>query len=130
MPTFSKTSLQRLATCDTRLQDLCLQAINLFDFTVIEGHRDASKQQALFDQGLSKARPGQSKHNVYPSMAVDLAPYPIDWQDKERFRYLGGIMVGLAYKMAIPLRWGGDWDGDGVFVDQSLIDLPHFELKG
>ena len=41
--------------------------------------------------------------------------------------------MGLAKAMSIPLRWGGDWDGDtllsGRDPDQTFDDLVHFELK-
>jgi peptidoglycan L-alanyl-D-glutamate endopeptidase CwlK len=26
------------------------------------------------------------------------------------------------------IRWGGDWDGDQDFRDQTFDDLAHFEL--
>ena len=127
-PRFSKRSCERLETCDDRLQALCHEGIKRFDFSVIEGHRSNDRQAQLQSEGLSKLGPGLSKHNRSPSFAVDIAPYPIDWNDAERFRFLGGLMVGIASQMGIPLRWGGDWDGDGKFRDQTFIDLPHFEL--
>jgi peptidoglycan L-alanyl-D-glutamate endopeptidase CwlK len=50
---------------------------------------------------------------------VDVAPYPIDWEDYEKFYWFGGY-----------IRWGGDWDGDGDFKDQTLVDLVHWEING
>ena len=61
-------------------------------------------------------------------MAVDVCPYPIDWNNKERFYHFAGYVKGIADSMGIKIRWGGDWDGDTVFDDQSFHDLPHFEL--
>ncbi len=61
-------------------------------------------------------------------MAVDIAPYPIDWKDHKRFYYLAGIVKGVASQMGIKVRWGGDWDSDNDLNDQSFMDLGHFEI--
>ena len=46
-----------------------------------------------------------------------------------RFYDFGGYVVGAAYRLGIPLRWGGDWDRDhDVFDDQRFQDLVHFEI--
>ena len=58
-----------------------------------------------------------------------LAPYPIDWNDKERFYFFAGYVKGIASQMGIELRWGGDWDSDNQLHDQTFMDLPHFELR-
>ena len=39
-------------------------------------------------EGRSKLSWLESKHNCEPSRAVDIAPYPIDWDDRERFSHL------------------------------------------
>jgi peptidoglycan L-alanyl-D-glutamate endopeptidase CwlK len=36
--------------------------------------------------------------------------------------------MGIAAKMGIKIRWGGDWDRDEELHDQTFFDLPHFEL--
>ena len=125
---FSSNSIEKLNTCDKRLQDLLYEVIKYIDVTVIEGYRSSEDQLKAFSDGKSEAMPGKSKHNIIPSMAVDVAPYPINWKDKNRFYYLGGLIKGIAYKMNIPIRWGGDWNGDNDFDGQKLIDLVHFEL--
>lgn len=128
MPTFGNKSKENLLTCHEKLQLVCWEAIAIMDFTVLEGHRDQEKQALMFNEGKSKTKWPRSKHNRLPSHAVDIAPYPIDWGDRERFYMLAGIMFGIAFKHGIKLRWGGDWDGDMDFKDQSFNDLPHFEL--
>ena len=125
---FSDNSLRQLNTCHRDLVRLMWEVANHIDITIIEGHRSNERQDSLFRQGSSKLRGGQSKHNSDPSMAVDVAPYPIDWQDRERFLIFGGFVLGMAAKMGIPLRWGGDWDGDGYTTDQNFHDMVHFEL--
>jgi peptidoglycan L-alanyl-D-glutamate endopeptidase CwlK len=128
---FSEASESRLETCDPRLQDLARAALKRWDFTVIEGHRSKRRQKQLYMAGKSKidGESRLSKHNHSPSLAMDLAPYPIDWSDKERFLRFGSYVQGLADAMGIPIRWGGDWDGDTSTDDQSFDDLVHFELE-
>ena len=125
---FSEASKERLATLDPRLRAVVERAATRWDITVIEGHRDPRRQQQLFMAGKTKVR--HSKHNENPSHAADLAPYPIDWDDTERFRRFGEYVLGVADGMGVSLRWGGDWDGDTDVTDQSFNDLVHFELRG
>ena len=80
----------------------------------------------LVEQGKSKTM--NSKHLT--GKAVDVAPYPIDWNDRERFTYFAGYVMGIAAKMGIKLRWGGDWDRDHNLKENSFDDLPHFEIYG
>jgi peptidoglycan L-alanyl-D-glutamate endopeptidase CwlK len=46
-----------------------------------------------------------------------------------RWYYFGGYVVGTADEVGIPVRWGGDWNGNRSIDDQSFDDLPHFELR-
>ena len=129
MPKFSKKSLSKLETCDKRLQDLFLRVVKKFDCTILEGHRSKDRQNKLFDEGKSKLKYPKGKHNSLPSKAVDVAPYPIDWNDRERFTYFAGYVLGIAYQMGLKIRWGGDWDMDTEVKDNNFDDLPHFEIK-
>jgi len=122
MPSFSKTSADRLATCHPDLQLLLTIAIRDADFSVLCGHRSDEEQEAAYASGASKARAGQSAHNSLPSRAVDIAPYPIDWEDRERFYRLIGRIEQIADQLGVEITWGGDFE--------SLSDLPHIELKG
>ena len=128
MAKFGNRSLEMIATLHPDIQDVLNQAIEIIDFSVYCGHRTNSEQQAVFDSGKSKARPGQSKHNRYPSEAVDLWKYPIDWNDVEGQSLVAGVILGIAHANGIALRWGGDWDRDGDTSDNGFNDLPHFEL--
>ena len=74
MPYFGRLSTQRLSTCDERLQDICNEAIKVYDFSVLCGHRDEIEQKKLFREGKSKLEYPHSKHNSIPSLAVDIAP--------------------------------------------------------
>jgi len=69
-----------------------------------------------------------SKHNTIPARAVDVCPWPIDWDDQERATYFAGVVMGIASQLGVGLRWGGDWDRDTELEDNQFDDLPHFEL--
>ena len=130
---FSRTSLDRLSEVHPALQDLCFAVLQRHDCTVVYGKRTVSEQQRLVEEGLSKTM--NSKHLEQPdgsAHAVDLAPYPIDWDNTKRFYYLAGMMIALA-PLHLPagyvLRYGGDWDMDNDLDDQRFMDLVHFELR-
>lgn len=130
---FSDKSLEKLHTCDAALITLCREVllVSPFDLTVLEGHRSQEQQEYYYRAGMSKIDGvnRKSKHQFNPSRAVDIAPYPVDWKDTRRFYMLGGLMLAVAESFNIRIRWGGDWDGDGEFTDQTFHDLPHFELR-
>jgi len=94
----------------------------------LEGFRGKEAQNEYFRTGRSKVEFPNGKHNRKPSEAIDASPYPIDWQDTKRFYYFAGIVKGVAAEMGIKIRWGGDWDSDNDFNDQTFMDLVHFEL--
>lgn len=128
MPKFSQRSMDRLYTCHPQIIELMEEGIKHFDFTVLEGHRGEEAQNQAYDEGKSQVRFPLSKHNRNPSCAIDIAPYPIVWTELRPFYYLGGFIRGLAIQMNIPIRWGGDWNGNFKVGDQGFIDLPHYEL--
>lgn len=128
MPQFGVISRARLKTCDFRLIEISEAVVVHFDCTVLCGHRSQAEQDAAFNDGRSKLRWPNSPHNVDPSRAIDIAPWPIDWNDIGRFRYFAGWMMATAAAKGIRLRWGGDWDRDTDLKDQTFNDLVHFEL--
>lgn len=129
MPHFSATSMSRLKTCHPLLQMVLEKAIiDGPDFTILWGHRGMADQNKMYADGHSKAKFGESPHNSMPSQAFDVAPWPIDWNDLDRFRVLAGYILGIANGLGIHLRWGGDWDGDWEEKDEKFRDFGHFEL--
>ena len=129
MARFSTRSKSRLNTCDEKLAKLFEEVVKGFDCTIIEGHRGQKKQDEAYNKGNSKVKFPNGKHNKSPSLAVDVAPYPIDWRDRDRFHYFAGYVLGIASQMGIKIRWGGDWDMDTQTKDNSFDDLVHFEIK-
>lgn len=128
MPHFSSRSIRRLKTCDLRFQQLFNAVVKGFDCTILEGHRDGERQNKLFDEGKTKLKFPHGKHNDTPSQAVDVAPYPLNWSDRDRFHYFAGYVMGIANQMDIKLRWGGDWNMNTELKDNKFDDLVHFEI--
>lgn len=128
MNKYSKASLDKLHTCDQKLQDIFNEVLHTIDHTIITGFRDAETQNEMYRTGKSQLKWPNGKHNSYPSKAIDAAPYPIDWKDRERATLFAGFVLGIAKAQGINLRWGGDWDQDWEVKDNNFDDLWHFEL--
>ena len=125
MPRFGKRSKQRLKGVDTKLVNVLNELVKIMDVTIIEGLRSQERQNELVAKGASKTK--YSKH--IQGKAVDVAPYPIDWKDRVRFHYMGGMVRGIGQQLGVNIRWGGDWDSDGETKDNSFDDLVHVEIK-
>jgi peptidoglycan L-alanyl-D-glutamate endopeptidase CwlK len=128
MPSFGTHSKHNLSSCDIRLQRLFNAVVEEVDCSVICGHRSKAEQRRAYQEGKSKLDWPDSSHNEFPSIATDVVPYPVDWKDIRAFYYLAGVVKTKAKEMGLRVRWGGDWDGDGSFKDQTFHDLPHWEL--
>jgi peptidoglycan L-alanyl-D-glutamate endopeptidase CwlK len=107
------------------------------DFTVIEGVRSSARQRELYAQG--RTTPGhkvtwtlKSNHFINERTgfghAVDL--FPGGWDDTRAFTLMAKAMFMAADELDTPIRWGKDWDRDGVFGERGETDSPHFELWG
>lgn len=144
---FSPASQARFDTLHPNLQALLTQASKMgLDLSILQGHRTKADQNAAVASKNSKVLWPNSKHNTLPSLAVDVQPYPnpfegIDKLPKEQqsrakekatrqFYAMAGALQTLAKQMGFKLRWGGDWDGDFNYLDNSFDDLYHFELVG
>ena len=140
MPYYSSASSVRLRACAEPIPQLFNEVIKEIDCTIVCGLRTTHEQQILYAQGRTMPGPIvtncdgliiKSKHqlnNRDECTAVDVVPYPIDWNDRERFILLIGVVKGIASQMGIEIISGLDWDSDYVLNDQSFFDLPHWEL--
>ena len=128
MPRFGRTSKNRLASSHEDLQDLFNEVIKHVDCSVLEGHRGQERQDKLYDEGKTKVKYPNGRHNANPSNALDVVPYPIDWDDRERFHLFAGFVLGIAQSMEINIRCGGDWNKNFELDDNNFDDFPHFEL--
>lgn len=135
MPKFSQESFSKLTTCHPDLQALMYEVIKNFDCTIIEGYRNEVDQEKAFAAGNTKLHWPDGKHNRLPSIAIDVAPYPVpEWNKESDFIYFGGIVMGIAVmlkdsgKMTHALRYGGDFNKNQRVSDSSFLDAVHFEL--
>ena len=113
-----KRSLQSLSGVHPDMVAVVKRAIEITDqdFTVIEGIRNINRQRELYKAGKSTTM--NSRHIT--GHAVDMVPWPVDWNDLERFEVMSEAMKTAAEELEIPIVWGGDW--------KSFYDAPHFEL--
>lgn len=129
MPAFGVASQRQLATCAPQLQTLFNEVVRHWDCQVIEGRRSPEQHKINLASGASRVLNSKHVTGVNPSQAADVAPYPIKWKDYIRFYAFAGFVIGTAKQMGISVRWGGDWDNDRDFTDQTFNDLVHFELR-
>ena len=118
-PTFGFKSKERLQQCHPNLQKIALEMIKEMDITILCGHRNEADQNQAFISGHSKLQWPRSKHNKTPSLAVDIAPYPVDWHDIARFDKMCDLAQEVADRLNIKIRLGRSF---------SFRDYPHIEL--
>jgi peptidoglycan L-alanyl-D-glutamate endopeptidase CwlK len=122
----TSASLQKLKTCHPDLVKLIMAVDLHYPVQVICGHRNSEDQQKAFDEGKSKKKPGQSKHNLTPSHAVDIVPDPdrnprtISWVDLKEFEIMCHVVEQMADDLEIKIKLGRDYP--------HLVDWPHVEL--
>ena len=155
---FGKRSKEALSKVHPDLVKIHYRVLNKygFDHSVLEGLRSLETQQEYFAKGRDSKGNVVNKSKVITNCdgvkkksnhqekkdglgyATDSAPYPIDFSNKEkarqRFYYFAGLMNAAAKELFMEgeinhsLRWGGDWNSNNDFNDQSFTDLPHHEL--
>ena len=93
-------------------------------FDGIDNDRDGQVDEK--DEKVTNAKGGQSKHNAYPSLAIDVAfknnlTGKLAWTTalfKKFYDFMRSADSGI--------RWGGNVRYGGHF--RSLHDAPHYEL--
>jgi len=158
MAEFGKTSRERLETCHPKIIKLFEKVVEKYDCSVLEGVRSIERQRSLVDSGRSTTMHSKHLPNKNGlSLAADVVPYPISWGATEqkailnainsrsksellklmmdyrlvyaRFYHFAGYVRGVAEELDIDITWGGDWNGNFDFKDQTFHDLPHFQIK-
>ena len=139
----SKRSLASLEGVDARLVSVAKRAIQITkqDFVIIEGLRTREQMMINYGKGrtaaqlakfgipASYAKPKEAKvtwlNNPFASnhasgKAIDVVPYPVDWNDIGKFRTIADAFKQAARELGVSMVWGGDW---------TKKDYPHFEVK-
>ena len=132
MRTWSTTSAEVYDTLDPRLQKILTRVRDeVADISLIQGYRDKRKQDKYFAKGFTKVEWPNSKHNTYPSLAVDFNPWPSPTTEPKLWGalgYIAGRAIAIAAEEGVTLRWGGDWNRNGDLTDQNFDDLFHLEI--
>ena len=123
---FGRKSKEVRATLSPRLVLLVNKLADLFDISLISGHRGKEEQTEYFNKGTGIEWP-DSKHNVMPSKAVDLAPYPLNWsnitqKDIEQWNMILGAALAIAKEAEFEIRLGKNFS--------NVVDYPHIEEYG
>ncbi len=126
----SKRSLDELKGVHPDLVKVVKRAIEITsqDFLVTTGVRTQEEQDALYEQGRTKPGPivtWTRNSNHLPKSdgygyAVDLCPYPVDWDNVGKFTNIASAMLKAATELGVQMGWGG------YYVKTK--DYPHFEL--
>jgi len=101
-------------------------ALSSVDFAVTDGLRTPAEQAEYLRTGASTTK--KSRHLV--GCAVDLVaclPNGKISYAQPLMAQIKDAMFAAAAELKVPLRWGGDWDGDPETL-HTFYDTPHFEL--
>lgn len=122
---FSAKSQEYLNTCHPDIQRVFHRVMSYqeMDFTVLEGQRTDERQMMLFADGKSQLDGviNKSRHQSTPSEAIDVAPYPINWESLPEFNRLATLIFRACLEEGVHLEYGGHW--------KNFKDYPHWELK-
>lgn len=116
---------------DAELLGVFNEVLVIYDHSIICGHRNEADQTTAYENKRSKKQWPESRHNALPSEAVDVTP----WFSGRSFTredqcVFAGVVKAVAFRRGVPIRWGGDWDGDNKRNNTdgtTLDDLAHFE---
>jgi len=123
---FGSRSVRMLVTCHPDLQLLMNESLKTcpVDMVILCGFRNELFQHNAFMDGRSQLDWPYSKHNKFPSNAVDVAPYNngtphIEWEDISKFNQILDHIQATADQLGIQIRLGRTF---------SFHDYPHVEL--
>ncbi len=105
--------LQRLIKLVSQYVDAgALKYAGIVDIAVLCGYRDKAGQDAAVLKKTSKTPWPKSKHNRMPSDAVDVAVFPVNYNDKTyagKMAVLHAFICGVAARIGVEL-FNIDWD--------------------
>lgn len=98
------------------------------DIFLVCGERNEKEQNEAVRRGMSKVKYPNSKHNRFPSEAMDTCPSPINWKDIKKFYIMYRVMKVVAERFNLRIRFGADFNQDGNLKNDKFVDMPHCEL--
>jgi peptidoglycan L-alanyl-D-glutamate endopeptidase CwlK len=136
----SNRSLDRLSGVKPVLIYILEEAIKTspYDFGIpsMGGKRTPEDQNYLFKSGKSKCDGYNKKSNHQSGNAFDIFLYidgKASW-NRDKLQEVAHHLQTIAKDcFSTNLRWGADWDRDGIRVDkdkdESFFDGAHFEIS-
>lgn len=140
--TDSRAKLAQLHPDLVRIAEIAIVSTP-FDWRIVQTARTIAQQREYFLAGNSKVNPdayptpealyAAAKHVVGPgaplARAMDVAIVGKDPYNVNSLTYLAGVIRRISIELGIPIRWGGDFDEDGLLIEKgTFVDAPHFEL--
>ena len=132
MRRWSAHSQKVFNSLDFRLKVLVMRLRDeVGDISLLYGYRDRETQNGMYENGVSKLKYPKSYHNKHPSLAVDFQPYPMPTDDimiHASLAYYAGHAMRIAREERFTIRWGGDWNENGILQDETFRDYYHIEI--
>lgn len=127
---YSDFSLENLASVHPELKKLFYRVLLHRDHRILCGHRGEEDQNRAYNTGKSTLSWPNSKHNTFPSIAIDVEPYPPPTGARAMWEWANwvGFVQAIAAELGIKVKNGMDWDQDLDLDDTSFVDAYHFEL--
>jgi hypothetical protein len=94
-------------------------------------YRTEEQQAVAVKSGASKTM--KSKHRE--GKAIDITIYKAGTEeaiwDRNTYIMVAGFIICCANQTCADIRWGGDWDEDGIILEKDNweVDLVHYEIK-
>lgn len=125
----SNRSLSRLNGVHPDLVKVVKRAIEIteHDFSVAEGVRSKAQAEANAAKGTGIANSLHIPQSDGFAHAVDLHPYPLDWNNLKSFKTVADAVFKAADELGVLIQWGADWNNNGVVGERSEWDYPHFQ---
>lgn len=130
--TRNRTNLSKLAdntkNAAFKWYQYCID--NRIQILIYETIRTLEAQKQNVAKGASKTL----KSYYLVGQALDFVPVDskgnATWSINNYIRK--DIMSAIKYAKALEFTWGGDWDNDGDWRDETFLDSPHlqFNFKG
>jgi len=138
---YGRTSTQHRDTCAPPLIEVMNLGLEMspVDISIVRGWSGEEVQNMLFRTEASQKQWPFSEHNFMldnnpHSKAFDFAPHlgkeiRIPWKDTHLFAVIAGVFFAAASRIGVKLRWGGDWNMNGLTTDQTFMDWGHIEIE-
>lgn len=151
MGNMNESSRKKLATVKAELQAIVNEAVPTLPFDVVVAEGIRSKEQAVINYRKGRTKAELMKVNIFDEplpgpkitwtlnskhiegKAVDIYPLVSGRLDDARGGYgrfdaIYHAMMAAAAKLKTRIRYGGDWDVDGILREKGETDSPHYEL--